>query len=78
MAKYSNCCGAEPKGNGDCDSEDIGICPCCKDHCEYIEVCDDCGEEDCVCPKLKTEDIYHEMNEIEYQDRDKKINGINN
>lgn len=32
----SDCCGAEPRGNGDSDSSDIGICPDCQDHCEYI------------------------------------------
>jgi predicted amidophosphoribosyltransferase len=49
--KLSNCCGAAPRSNGDCDTEDFGLCPDCKDHCEYIEFCDDCGEEikDCVC-----------------------------
>lgn len=49
--KLSNCCGAAPRSNGDCDTEDIGICPECHDHCEYDEFCDDCGEEikDCTC-----------------------------
>jgi len=47
MNKISECCGAEPIGV----SEDIGICPECKDHCEYLTeeeaygpepVCDHC------------------------------------
>lgn len=29
----SECCGAKPKGN----SDDLGICPECKDHCVYVE-----------------------------------------
>lgn len=49
--KLSDCCGAAPRGNGDCDTSDFGICSDCKEHCEYIEFCDDCGEEikDCTC-----------------------------
>ena len=35
--KVSNCCGAVPRSNGDCDSMDLGICPECKEHCEYVE-----------------------------------------
>jgi len=31
----TDCCGAEPRGNGDSDSSDIGMCPECGDHCEY-------------------------------------------
>ena len=34
----SDCCGAEPIGNGDIDSADIGICPECKEHCEYVKI----------------------------------------
>lgn len=35
----SSCCGAPPKmlRNGDNDTEDIGICPMCGDHCDYID-----------------------------------------
>jgi hypothetical protein len=33
----SNCCGALPRGDGDNDSEDYGICPDCKEHCEYVK-----------------------------------------
>lgn len=35
--KVSDCCGAPPRSNGDCDTSDYGICPDCGDHCEYIE-----------------------------------------
>jgi len=28
----SDCCGASPVG----ESEDIGICPECKEHCDYL------------------------------------------
>lgn len=43
--KISNCCGASPKSNGDCDTEDFGICPECREHCEYIEEDEDNEEE---------------------------------
>lgn len=33
--KYSDCCGANIS-NGDNDFEDIGICPHCGEHCEFI------------------------------------------
>jgi len=36
----SDCCGASPECNGDCDSTDFGICPCCHDHCEFIKTTD--------------------------------------
>ena len=36
--KLSNCCGAEPRMiHGDGDTEDIGICPDCREHCEYVD-----------------------------------------
>jgi hypothetical protein len=35
--KLSDCCGVPAYSNGDSDTEDIGICPECKEHCEYIE-----------------------------------------
>lgn len=49
--RVSDCCGAPPKGNGDCDTEDIGICSQCGDHCEYEERCDGCHEsmKECIC-----------------------------
>jgi len=34
--KVSNCCGAYAVGNGDCDSEDLGRCPECKENCVYL------------------------------------------
>ena len=33
---YSNCCGEENRMVGDCDYQDLGICPSCKEHCEYL------------------------------------------
>lgn len=36
MRKVSNCCGAYPVGNGDCDSEDLGRCSYCKENCVYV------------------------------------------
>ena len=35
--KVSDCCGAPPRSNGDCDTSDYGICPDCGEHCEYVE-----------------------------------------
>ena len=35
--RVSDCCGAAPVSNGDCDTEDVGLCPECHDFCEYIE-----------------------------------------
>ena len=37
--KVSECCGASPAsyGDNDSDSMDWGICPVCKEHCEYVE-----------------------------------------
>lgn len=31
----SECCGATPRSNGDCDTSDFGICSECNDHCDY-------------------------------------------
>lgn len=42
----SSCCGAYPRGNGDSDTSDYGICSDCGDHCEYgvkCELCDGTG-----------------------------------
>ena len=39
----SDCCGAAPRSNGDCDTSDFGICPDCHDHCEYDIECFDCN-----------------------------------
>ena len=40
----SNCCDAAPKTyNDDIDSMDLGICPCCGEHCDFI---DDNEEDD--------------------------------
>ena len=36
---YSNCCWAEAG-----EYEDFGICPSCKEHCEWEEEEFDCGE----------------------------------
>ncbi|MCK5132728.1 MAG: hypothetical protein KAR40_11320 [Candidatus Sabulitectum sp.] len=35
--QLSNCCGTPP---GECS--DIGICPSCHEHCEWIIECDEC------------------------------------
>ena len=41
MDYVSDCCGVPPRGNGDCDTSDIGICPECGDHCEYVDMTED-------------------------------------
>lgn len=58
--ELSSCCGAENRMtniNGP-DFKDIGICPDCKDHCEFEESYDcpihgDLGEID-FCPECGT------------------------
>lgn len=40
--KISDCCGVPAYSNGDSSTEDYGICPDCKEHCEYVE--EDDGE----------------------------------
>lgn len=40
MNKVSECCGASPVG----ESEEMGLCPYCKEHCEYVE-----EEEESIC-----------------------------
>ncbi len=47
--KVSDCCGVPAYSNGDSDTEDIGICPSCKEHCEYID--DEEGEEEYPDPE---------------------------
>jgi len=44
--QLSNCCGASPT---ELCNEDNGFCPECRDHTEFIDVCVECSEEDCVC-----------------------------
>jgi len=41
----SDCCGAEPKSNGDCDTSDIGICSECGEYCSYGLDCEFCKGE---------------------------------
>jgi hypothetical protein len=57
---YSNCCGAFT------NMEELGICPDCKDHCEFYEECPKCEgfgeieikeEEFIKCPECKGEGI---------------------
>lgn len=45
----SDCCGESPRQYEDCGDDDLGICSDCKDHCTYINVCEECSEEECVC-----------------------------
>lgn len=43
--KVSDCCGAPAYSNGDSSTEDFGICPDCREHCEYIsdDECEECN-----------------------------------
>lgn len=39
------------------DAEEAGVCPKCLEHCEFIDLCDGCGEDlkECTCdndPKI--------------------------
>ncbi len=38
--KISDCCGAEATG----EMEDVGICPDCKEHCEFVDLEEDFTE----------------------------------
>jgi hypothetical protein len=44
--KLSSCCGENQTEDF---NEDNCFCRSCRDHCDYIEVCDECSEEACVC-----------------------------
>lgn len=35
--KVTDCCGVAAYSNGDSDTEEIGICPGCLEHCEYVD-----------------------------------------
>lgn len=43
--KITDCCGADIVSNGDSDTSDLGICPECGDHCEYLVNCEECKGE---------------------------------
>jgi predicted amidophosphoribosyltransferase len=49
--KVSTCCGAtdRPTSDDGPSYEDVGFCSECKDHTDYVEVCEECSEEVCVC-----------------------------
>lgn len=46
--KVTDCCGSPAYSNGDCDTEDFGICPECGEHCEYV----DDGEDEDIEPLI--------------------------
>lgn len=57
--KVSNCCGALNRSNGDTDFEDHGICPDCKEHCEFEDESNSdlvltAAEAKAMMPKPKT------------------------
>jgi RecJ-like exonuclease len=43
ILNITDCCGAKPSGNGDCDSLDFGICPECHEYCDYGVKCETCN-----------------------------------
>jgi transcription initiation factor IIE alpha subunit len=45
MEYVSDCCAVPPRSNGDSDTSDIGICPECGDHCEYVDMSEDDTQE---------------------------------
>ena len=57
--KVSDCCGAEPQGNRDCDTSDFGICPECHEHCEYVscEYCNGTGEIPMTDEEIRQKEI---------------------
>lgn len=48
----SNCCGAPAVSNGDCDTQDFGICSDCGEHCEYID--DEQGDDLDIPKEIQT------------------------
>jgi len=61
MDFVSDCCGVPPKGNGDCDTSDFGICPECGEHCEYVDYSDEDEMELTDDQKMA---YYHEIEQI--------------
>ena len=55
--KVSNCCGAAPTifGECDCDTMELGLCPECMDHCEYVEEEEFENDDDPEIPATPTE-----------------------
>lgn len=53
--KISDCCGVPAYSNGDGDTEDIGICPECKEHCEYIDDEDEDNQLQVTTPAILPE-----------------------
>ena len=47
MSKVSDCCGAS-----NIDFEDYGICPDCREHCEFIEIDDE--------EESQVDELYHD------------------
>jgi len=49
--EISTCCGAQdrPTSIDGPSYEDVGYCPECGDHTEFITVCDECSESPCQC-----------------------------
>lgn len=51
----SSCCGADPT---ELCNEDTGFCPDCRDHTEFVEVCVECNEQECLCPESTWKCLY--------------------
>ena len=61
----SDCCGAEPSGNGDNDLSDFGICSDCGDYCEYGVRCETCNGTGEV--EVNKQDLQDSAGEDKYQ-----------
>lgn len=59
--KVTDCCGYPALSNGDSDTEDIGICPECGEHCEYVN-----NEEDYTCIELNKSTLPEDHRRVEY------------
>ena len=54
--KVSDCCGVGP-------DNDYGLCPRCRDHCEFVEE----DDEDDEIPPISRADLDHELRMAELQ-----------
>ncbi len=70
MEWVSDCCGCPPKGNGDSDTSDIGICPECGEHCEYVDMSEqetELTEQDKAYYLAQAERIKNLLNQNNYK-----------
>jgi hypothetical protein len=60
---HSDCCGASDHSDGDSSFADYGICPDCREYCEFIP-CETCGGTGEV--KMNEDEILDLKNNIEF------------